>query len=114
MTHCLISSFFSSSHTIIHLIKQRETTFMQLGSNLAFLLALKLREHNLSIKDSIELDKDLIINQFDLSLTRQCYKLLRSFDFNSSFPPVMVNGNESFFTDEEKALGFNKFIASVF
>ena len=104
---------FYSSHTI-HLINQRETAFKQLGSDPSFLLALKLRELNLSISDSIELDKELFINQFDLSSTRQCYKLLRSFGFNSSFPPVMFHGNESFFTDSEKALGFNKFFALVF
>ena len=109
----LKSQMFYSSHTI-HLINQRETTFKQLGSDLSFLLALKLRELNLSISDSIELDKELFINRFDLSSTQQCYKLLRSFGFNSSFPPVMLHGNESFFTDSEKALGFNKFSASVF
>ena len=109
----LKSPLFYSSHTI-HLINQRETTFKQLGSDPSFLLALKLRELNLSISDSIELDKELFINQFDLSSTQQCYKLLRSFGFNSSFPPVMFHGNESFFTDSEKALGFNKFSASVF
>ena len=109
----LKAPLFYSSHTI-HLITQRETTFKQLGSDPSFLLALKLRELNLSISDSIELDKELFINQFDLSSTRQCYKLLRSFGFNSSFPPVMFHGNESFFTDSDKALGFNKFFASVF
>ena len=66
------------------------------------------------ISDSTELDKELFINQFDLSSTRQCYKLLRSFGFNSSIPPVMFHGNETFFTDSEKALGFNKFFALVF
>ena len=109
----LKSPLFYSSHTI-HLINQRETTFKQLGSDNSFLLALKLRKLNLSISDSIELDKELLINQFDLSSTRQCYKLLRSFGFNSPFPPVLFNGNEPFFTDSEKALGFNKFFASIF
>ena len=71
----LKSPLFYSSHNI-HLINQRETTFKQLGSDPSFLLALKLRELNLSISDSIELDKELFINQFDLSSTRQCYKLL--------------------------------------
>ena len=104
---------FYSSHTI-HLINQRETTFKQLGSDPSFLLALKLRELNLLISDSTELDKKLFINQFGLSATRQCYKLLRSFGFNSSFPPVMFHGNESFFTDSEKTLGFNKSFALVF
>ena len=108
-----LSPLFYSSHTI-HLINQRETAFKQLGSDPSFLLALKLRELNLSISDSIELDKELFINQFDLSSTRRFYKLLRSFGFNSSFPPVMFHGNESFFTDSEKALGFNKFFALVF
>ena len=109
----LKSPLFYSSHTI-HLINQRETTFKQLGSDPSFLLALKLRELNLSISESIELDKEVFINQFDLSSTRQRYKLLRSFGFNSSFPPVMFHGGESFFTESEKALGFNKFFASVF
>ena len=103
---------FYASHTI-HLINQRETTFKQLGSDPSFLLALKLGELNLSISDSTALDKELFINQFDLSSTRQCYKLLRSFGFNSSFPPVMFHGNGSFFTDSEKTLGFNKLLASV-
>ena len=65
------SPLFYSSHTI-HLINQRETTFKQLGSDPSFLLALKLRELNLTISDSIKLDKELFINQFDLSSTRQC------------------------------------------
>ena len=108
----LKSPLFYSSHTF-HLINQREPTFKQLGSDPSFLIALKLRELNLSISDSIELDKELFINQFDLSSTRQCYMQLRSFGFNSSFPPVMFHGNESFFTNSEKALGFNKFFASV-
>ena len=80
----LESPLLYSSHTI-HLINQRETIFKQLGSDPSFLLALKLRELNLLISDSIELDKEdkeLFINQFDLSSTRQCYKLLRSFGFN--------------------------------
>ena len=98
----------------IHLINHRETIFRQLRSDPSLLLALKLRELNLSITDSIQLGKELFLNQFDFSSTRQCYKLLKRFGFNSSFPPFMFHGNESFFSDSEKTLRFNEFFASVF
>ena len=80
----------------------------------SFLLAIKLRDLNISLSNSIEMDKEIFINQFDLSSTRHCFKLLRCFGFSSSIPSVMILGKKSFHTDSDKALGFNEFFASVF
>ena len=60
------------------------------------------------------MDKEIFVNQFDLSSTRHCFKLLRCLGFSSSVPSVMILGNESFHTDFDIALAFNTFFASVF
>ena len=60
------------------------------------------------------MDKEIFVNQFDLSSTRHCFKLLICLGFSSSIPSVMIIGNESFHTDFDITLAFNRFFASVF
>ena len=59
------------------------------------------------------MDKEIFVFQFDRSSTRHGFKLLRCLGFSSSFPSVMILGNESFPYDFDKALAFNRFFASV-
>ena len=58
--------------------------------------------------------KEIFVNQFDLSSTRHYFKLLRCLGFSSSIPSVMILGSESFHTNFDIALAFNRFFASVF
>ena len=103
---------FYSSHTV-HPTNQKESTLRKIENDVSFLLAIKLRDLNISLSNSIEMDK-VFVNQFDLSSTRHCFKLLRCLGFSSSIPSVMILGNESFHTDFDIALAFNRFFASVF
>ena len=104
---------FYSSHTV-HLTNQKESTLRKFENDASFLLAIKLRDLNISLSNSIEIYKEFFVNQFDLSSTRHCFKLLRCLGFSSSIPSVMILGNESFHTDLDIALAFNRFFASVF
>ena len=104
---------FYSSHTV-HLTNQKESTLRKLENDASFLLAIKLGDLNISLSNSIEMDKEIFVNQFDLSSTRHCFKLLRCLGFSSSIPSVMILGIESFHTDFDVALAFNRFFASVF
>ena len=103
---------FYSSHTV-HLTNQK-STLRKFENDASFLLAIKLRDINISLSISIEMDKEILVNQFDLTSTRHCFKLLRCLGFNSSIPSVMILGNESFHTNFDIGLAFNRFFASVF
>ena len=105
-------ALFYSSHTV-HLTNQKESTLRKFENDASFLLAIKLRDRNTSLSNSTEMDKEIFVIQFDLSSTRHCFKLLRCLGLSSSIPSVMVLGNESFHTDFDIALAFNRFFASV-
>ena len=77
-------------------------------------LSFLLRDLNISLSNSIEMDKEIFVNQFDLYSTRHCFKLLRCLGLSSSIPSVMNLGNETFHIDFDIALAFNRFFASVF
>ena len=104
---------FYSSHTV-HLINQKETTLRKLKKENSYLQAIKLKDITRYLSESIELDKEVFINQFNLSSTSECFKLLKTLGYNSALPSIMYHGNISLTTELEKATGFNKFFASVF
>ena len=68
---------FYSSHTV-HLINQKETTLRKLKKENSYLQAIKLKDITRYLSESIELDKEVFINQFNLSSTSECFKLLKT------------------------------------
>ena len=104
---------YYSSHTI-HLLNTRDTTLRKLSKYSSFLQATKLKEITTAISDSIELDKQLFVNQFDLSSSRLCFKLLRNLGFGKTLPSVMFHKTKALNSDHEKSSEFNSYFASVF
>ena len=104
---------FYSSHKV-HLINQKEFTLRRLSRAGSFLPAIKLRELLIELSETIELDKELIIRQFNLSSTRHCFKLLRSLGFSTNLPIIMFHNGATLNKEFEIASEFNKYFASVF
>ena len=77
-------------------------------------LSLKQLELSRAVSESIDLDKEVFINQFNLHDTRNCFKLLRSFGFSSLIPTALRNEKSVLYTDLEKAEGFNSYFGSVY
>ena len=77
-------------------------------------LSLKQLELSRAVTKSIDLDKDVFINQFNLHHTRNCFKLLRSFGFSSLIPTALRNEKSVPYTDLEKLEGFNTYFGSVY
>ena len=100
---------FYSSHTV-HLIIQKESNLRKFENDASFLLAFKRGDLNISLSNSIEMEKGIFIIQFDLSSTRHCFNLPRCLGFSSSILSVMILSNESFHTDFDKALASNSFL----
>ena len=69
---------FFSSHTM-HLLNQKETNLRKFLKNWTLLLSLKQRELNKSLNESIESDKQIFIEKYNLSCSSHCFKLLRTF-----------------------------------
>ena len=104
---------FYSSHTV-HLINQKETTLFRLSREGSFLQAIKLRKILKDLSESIELDKELFINQLNLSSTRHCFKLIRSLGFSTNLLTSMFHNGATFNKEFEIASEFNNYFASVF
>ena len=104
---------FYSSHTV-HLINQKKTTRRRLSREGSFLQAIKLRQLLKELSESIELDKEMFINQFNLSSTSHCFKLLRSLSFSTHLPTTMFHNGATFNKKFEIAYEFNHYFASVF
>ena len=62
------------------------------------------------------MDKGIFVNQFELSSTRHCFKLLTCLGFNLSlqFCPSRVSAMNPFTPTFDKPLAFSRFFASVF
>ena len=104
---------FYSSHTV-HLINQKKNTLRRLSGEGSFLQAIKLRELLKELSESIELNKELFISQFNLSSTRHCFKLLRSLGFSTNLHTTMFHNGATFSKDFGIASAFNNYFASVF
>ena len=104
---------FYSSHTV-HLIIQKETSLLRLSREGLFLQAFKLREQLKELSISIELDKKLFINQFYLSSTRHCFKLLRSLGSSTNLPTTIFHNGATFNNEFEIAPEFNNYFVPVF
>ena len=104
---------FYSSHTV-HLINQKETTLHWLSREGSFLQAIKLRELLKELSESIELDKETFINQFNLSSTSHCFKLLRSLGFSTNLPTTTFHNGTTFNKEFEIAPEINNYFTSVF
>ena len=104
---------FFSSHTM-HLLNQKETNLRKLTKNWTLLLSLKQRELDKSLNESIELDKQIFIEKFNLSCYSHCFRLLRTLGFSKSLPSVMSYSGVSLSSSSEIANGFNTFFGSVF
>ena len=104
---------FYSSHTV-HLINQKETTLRRISREGSFFQAIKLREILKELSETIDLDKELFINQFNLSSTRHCFKLLRSLGFSTNLPTTMFHNGATFNKEFEIVSEFKNYFASVF
>ena len=109
----LKAPIYFSSHTM-QVMNMKETNQRDLAKSWSLLLSLKQIELNKSLAESVELDKILFIDQFNLSSSKQCFKLLRTLGFNSNYPSVMFYNGNQFSSDLEKAEAFNSFFVSVF
>ena len=103
---------FYSSHTV-HLINQKRATLRKLSIEGSFLQPIKLREILNKLSESIELNKELFINQFNLSSTRHYFKLLRSLGFSKNLPTTMFHNGATFNKVFGIASAFNNYFASV-
>ena len=104
---------FYSSHTV-HLINEKKTTLRRLSREGSSLQAIKMRELSKELSESLELDKELFINQFNLSFTRHCFKLLRSLGFSTKLPTRMFHNGATFNKEFQIATEFNNYFAFVF
>ena len=104
---------YYSSHTI-HLLNQKSTNFQKLFHKWSLELSLKQLELSGAVSESIDLDKEVFINQFNLHDIRNCFKLLRSFGFSSSIPTALRNKKSVLYTDSEKAERLNMYFSSVY
>ena len=104
---------FYSSHTV-HLVNKRDTNQQKLTKRWSLDLSIKHIQLCAELSHSIDLDKQLFVDQFNLHDASQCFNLLRSFVFSASLPPIMHRGIVSYCNDLEKANAFNEFFASVF
>ena len=104
---------FYSSHTV-HLINKKETFLRRLSREGSFLPAIKLSELLKELSEPIELDKELFINQFNLSSTSHCFKLLWFLGFSTKLPKTRFHNGATFNEEFEIASEFNNYFASVF
>ena len=104
---------YYSSHTI-HLLNQKFTNSRKLFRKWSLELSLKQLELSRAVSESIDLDKEVFINQFNLHDTRNCFKLLRSFGFSSLIPTALRNEKSVLYTNSEKAEGFNSYFGSFY
>ena len=98
----------------MHLLNQKETNLRRLTKNWTLLLSLKQREFDKSLNESIELDKQIFIEKFNLSCSSHCFRLLRTLGFSKSLPSVMSYSGVPLSSSSEIANGFNTFFGSVF
>ena len=80
----------------------------------SFQLALKQREIDLSLSQSIELDKLVFLDSFNLSSSTECFRMLRKLGFCNHIPSVMYYNDQKYCTDSDIANAFNKYFSSVF
>ena len=104
---------FFFSHTM-HLLNQKEANLCKFSKNWTLLLSLKHRELNKSLNESIELDKQIFIEKFNLSCSSHSFKLLKTLGSSNSLTFVMFNSGVSLSSNSEIANGFNTFFGSVF
>ena len=64
------------------------------------------------LSDSIELDKLLVTENFDLQFSNQYFKLLRWQGFNSTTPFVMYYNKLQLHSDLDKGNAFNVFFTA--
>ena len=104
---------YYSSHTM-HLLNQKETNIRKISRFWSLPLALKQRELELALSESIELDKLVFLDSFNLSSSTECFRMLRKLGFCNHIPSVMYYNNQKFCTDSDIANAFNEYLSSVF
>ena len=104
---------FFSSHTV-NRINRKETSLRRLSRERSFLQRIKLRELLKELSESIELDKELFSNQFNLSSAKHSFKLLRSPGFSTNLPTTMFQYGATFNKEFEIASESNNYFAFVF
>ena len=80
--------YFYSSHSI-HLINRKDTLIRQLRKNWSLSGSLKLKEIINSLDESIELDKLLLVEKFNLKNLKDCFRLISTLRNTKTYPPVM-------------------------
>ena len=86
---------YYSSHTI-HLPNQKDTNIRKMSRFWSFQLALKQRELDLSLSQSIELDKLVVLDSFNLSSSTECFRMLRKLGFCNHIPSVMYYNDQKY------------------
>ena len=99
---------FFSSHAM-HLLNPKETNLRMLSKNWTLSLSPKQRELNKSLNESIELDKQISIEKFDLSCSSHCLKMLRTLGFSMSLHFFISYSGVSLSSRAEIANGFKTF-----
>ena len=94
--------------------KRMNLPLRRLSREGSLLQAIKLRELLKELSETIELDKELFFNQFNLSSTSHCFKLLRSLGFSTNLPTTMFHNGATFNKEFKVASEFNNYFASVF
>ena len=105
--------YFYSSHSI-HLINRKDTLIRQLHKNWFLSGSLKLKEIINSLDESIELDKLLLVEKFNLKNPKDCFRLISTLRNSKTYPPVMFFGDKSLTSDSCKADALNTYFGSVF
>ena len=93
----------------MHLLNKSETIKRRLEKDSTLSDSLKMRESQKELSESIELDTSPLIEKCNLTSRNDCFKLVRTLQETSAFPPVMNYDGVSFSTDDKKAYAFNNF-----
>ena len=102
-----------SSHCM-HLINQRGTLFRKLRKSWSFSDSLMLKDVLKSLEESIELDKLILVENFNLQNPTEYVRLINTLRNTTLFPPIMYSGNQSLVDDLSKAEALNNYFSSVF
>ena len=105
--------YYYSSHSI-HLINKKGTLLRKLRKSWSLSDSLMLKDVLKSLEESIELDKLILVENFNLQNPKDGFKLINTLKNSTVYPPVMYFGNQSLVDDLSKAEALNNYFSSVF
>ena len=104
---------YYSSHSM-HLINQRGSLFRKLRKSWPFSASLMLIDVLMSLEESIEMDKLILVENFILQNPKECFRLINTLRNTTVIPSVMYSGNQSLGDDLSKATALSNCFSSVF